>query len=400
MDRASPLPYESRNARVLLVDDTPANLTALVAVLEPLGCDVVQARSGTEALREILRTEFAVVLLDIMMPELDGFETARLIKSRAATRELPIIFLTAYSADRGRLLEAYARGGADVLTKPLDPEIVRAKVSVFLDLFLKQRQVEQQALIIGQKRQEALQAHDRYESERDARAQAEAIAAAREQMLAVVAHDLRNPMGAISASLDMVAQETGSFAVAESVQKHVARAKRCLHSMNRLVSDLLDASRVESGHGISIVPAAAESATLIRDSVDLLAPTISQKRQAVAVSTAECRVTVDRDRLLQVLSNLIGNAVKFTPEHGRIEVTSECKDDLLHIVVEDSGPGVPPEERELIFQPFRQVRAHADGVGLGLAIARGIVEAHGGRIWVEPAEAKGSRFCLTLPRNA
>lgn len=402
MLRSTPPPPEPAEAAVLLVDDKLANLVALQAVLEPLGCTLVQARSGEEALRELLRREFALVLLDMLMPGMSGLETAALIKARPATQAVPIIFLTAHSVDNPRLLQAYAQGAADVLVKPLDPQIVRAKVAVFVELYVKHREIERRGEIILKREREASSVRALYEAERLARAHAEAAARAREQVLAIVSHDLRNPLAAATACLELIARQAADPQRVENVQEQVRRAKRSLAAMEQLVSDLLDIARVESGHAPKPPLIDTDLAELVREVAEVLHPLVVQKQQELQLVTAPCRIGCDRPRVAQVLMNLLGNAIKFTPTSGALRVELVDGEREVSVTIDDSGPGVPAAEAERIFDAFRQgegERSGSEGFGLGLAIARSAVQAHGGRIGVEPSDLGGSRFWFTLPRR-
>src|SRR5882762_5726007 len=176
-------------AGVLLVDDVAANLVALEAILEPLGCQIVRATSGHDALRQILFRDFAVVLMDVMMPDLDGLAPAALIKNRPAHRHVPIMFLTALDADPKAVARGYALGAVDFLAKPLDPDVLRSKVAVFVELFLRGQELKEQTELARQRERELLENRRLYETERGARVYAETIARAREEIIAVVSHD-------------------------------------------------------------------------------------------------------------------------------------------------------------------------------------------------------------------
>ena len=219
---------------------------------------------------------------------------------------------------------------------------------------------------------------------------------ARDRVLRVVAHDLRNPLNVISLTAGFLAE----MVPPDSDQRgHIDRILRAATGMDRLISDLLDVARIE-GKRLALQCCLADPATVLREAVENGRTLATRKRQLLAADLPPSvrPSAFDRDRILQVLTNLIDNAIKFTPEEGLIRISVRDVDDSLHFSVRDSGPGVPPEHLELLFEPFwRGGNRSIEGAGLGLAIARGIVEAHGGRIWAESTPGTGSAFHFTLP---
>jgi signal transduction histidine kinase len=384
-------------ACVLLVDDVAANLLALEAILEPLGCQLIRARSGPEALERSLQTECAVFLIDLIMPGMDGLETASLLRTRSATRRVPIIFITAHS-DARRVMQSYATGAVDVLSKPLEPDIVRAKVAVFLELWLNRRELQKQAEEVTRHEREALRSRELYEFERLARTAAESARKAREEALAVVAHDLRSPMAAIEGTVTLLQRILANFERAPLAFEHLGRIRNSLTYMQRLVRDWLEVCRYEGGQ-IVLQKRATDARDLASQVLEHLKPAATLKRQKLVLDVESEPVLCDPDRTLQVLTNLIDNAIKFTPEDGSIHLRGTIEDGEFKFIVEDPGVGISTDDAERIFSPFWQAAAQAQsGMGLGLAIARSIVQAHGQRIWVESEPGAGSRFQFTLPR--
>ena len=383
------------DACVLLVDDVPANLLALETVLDPLGCQLLKARSGQEALELALQNDCALFLIDLVMPGMDGFETASLLRTRSATRRVPLIFITAH-ADARRVTQSYDTGAVDVLTKPLDVEVVRAKVAVFLELWLNRRELQKQAEKLTRHEGEALRTRELYESERMARAAAEAAREAREQVLAVVAHDLRSPMAAIAGTATLLELALSDAARLEDAFAHLTRIRGSLAYMQRLVGDLLEVCRYEGGQ-IVLQKRTVDARELASQVIENLKPTAALKRQQLMLDVPSSALWCDRGRMLQVLTNLLDNAIKFTPEHGAIHVRGAAGAAEFRFTVEDPGVGISREDVDRIFAPFWQAAAEAQyGVGLGLAIARSIVHAHGQRIWVESVPKRGSRFSFTV----
>jgi CheY-like chemotaxis protein len=285
-------------ARVLVVDDHPANRLAVEAVLEPLGHELVMASSGREALGHLLQQEFALILLDVQMDGMDGLETATLIKQTKRTRHTPIIFLTAVSRDAEHIFRGYKHGAVDYLVKPFDPDALRAKVSVFVDLYVQSEQIKHQARMLAENTQ-------LYEHERRARAEAEAAMRAREHVLAVVSHDLRGPLASIMIGASMLAEELPASAENASFVKHAAAIKRATEQMSQLLNDLLDVSRIESGY-LSLEREPHPSAELIRAAVETFQPQAEQRRLQLHFDdeAGNTHVLCDRSRVLQVFSNL------------------------------------------------------------------------------------------------
>jgi signal transduction histidine kinase len=353
---------------VLLVDDRPDNLVALEASLNPLGVRIVKARSGEEALLHLLRETFAVILLDVQMPRLDGLETARLIRNREQTRHIPIIFVTAFARETAYVFKAYARGAVDYLLKPLEPEILRAKVRVFCDLFIRGEQIRRQAM----------------------RAQPGDV------FLTAVVHELQTPLAAAKAQAQLALHQ-----LAPRGEQNTARALHLIaHEIDRLarlVSDLLDADRLELGL-FEVRPFWFDLPELLEEVRARLQP-LSDKHPIEVRAPEHLPVLADRDRLDQLLSNMLSNAIRYSPDGGAIEVMAEQSRDQVHLSVRDNGLGVPMEHQQAIFERFSRAHRAFGGLGLGLTISKGIVDGHRGKIWVESdgVPSHGSTFHVTLP---
>jgi len=383
---------------VLIVDDVEANLLALEAVLSPFNCQLVRATSGKEALRHLLFHDFAVLLIDVLMPDLDGIATAGLIKNRPATRHVPIIFLTGLETKAKDVSQAYAQGAVDYLVKPFDPDILRSKVAVFVELFLKRQELQVQTALAQKKEREAVENRRLYETERGARAHAEEIARAREDIIAVVSHDLRNPMTSILANAAIIKRRLLQ-GDADTVRACVETIERSVSQMDSLVNDLLDTARIQAGN-LAVDMKVEDVRSLLQQIAEQFRPVLGAKQQVLDivvqpdVTLAKC----DRQRVFRVFSNLIGNASKFSPAGETIGVEASVRPGEILFGVTDHGCGISSDQQAHIFEPYWQASQERKlGLGLGLAIAKGIVEAHGTRIWVESQVGTGSCFLFTLP---
>jgi signal transduction histidine kinase len=354
---------------VLLVDDRPENLMALEAVLKPLKIKLVKARSGEEALVHLLRDTFALILLDVQMPKLDGLQTAELIKQREQTRHVPIIFITALSREAAYVFKGYAQGAVDYLLKPIDPEILRAKVRVFCDLWVRGERLHKQA------------------------AQSEM----KDVFLASVAHEMRTPLAAAKAQAQLALHQLAQSGCEQPSASALQLISRQIDKVARLVSDLLDVNRLEAGV-LQLTRGEVDLGVLVREVVarlHVLAPAAP-----ISIAAPEhLSIVGDRDRLEQVLTNLVTNAIRYSPANASIEVKAELNGESAKLSVRDHGMAVPLDQQRRIFERFTRVRPGGEGLGLGLAIAKAIVEQHGGNIWVESSgvPGEGSIFFVRLP---
>jgi PAS domain S-box-containing protein len=511
MEPTSPEPFP-----LLLVDDTPANLVALKAILSLPNYRLFTASSGEEALRIVEREKIGIILLDVVMPNMDGFEVATRLKAMPEKRLIPILFLTAVATDISYVYRAYDVGAVDYLVKPLDSHMVLKKVTVFAELVRQREQIERHAeelrelqrrdydlriaelrvagdrryrklvdgidhaiawtadeslrvtfvsrqasRILGYPLADFLQPdfwpehlhpedretvialfrrallegcdlvcnhrlvasdgrtlwfHSGMSGERGvgsvptelhgfsvdvtdlktAEELARRATQARDNLLAIVSHDLRSPLHSIMLSARMLAREIANPEDAPRALRQIATIVHSAERMEHLISELLDLAQLEAG-GLAIQRNSVDAATLIHDSIEILRPAATEKRLHLDSESAPGIVALaDRDRILQVMSNLIGNAIKFTPDGGWIRVRVMRSDGEAQFTVSDTGPGIAPEHLPQIWGRFWQSNRDG-GVGLGLTIAKALVEAHGGRIWAETHIGSGTTFHFTLP---
>lgn len=514
-------------ASVLLVDDNPSNLVALKAVLQAPHYRLLMATSGAEALSLAESEEFAVVLLDVRMPGMNGLEVAAALKRSERTRYVPIIFVTAVETEVQHIYQAYKAGAVDYLIKPLDTDAVRSKVATFVELFTQRKEIERQAEQIRENdrreyelRLKELQvaSDERYRKlvegidhviawsadpgslqlsfvskqavrvlgyplsdfmspafwrdhlhpddreqfegavrramsegadqalnhrmlaaggrvvwfhtglsvERDPSKYAEVLhgistdvsdlklaeerqaalasenarlVRARDELLEVVSHDLRNPLSAISLSarrIELSPEASGT------TKRSVQMIRRSVSRAERLLADLLDLESLEGGLNLEKQNQCPRA--LVAEGVEQVEGQAREKSVAIEteVDASDKHVPCDRERVLRVFSNLLENALRFSPEGGTIKVRAAAANGQVEFSVSDNGPGIPPESLQRVFDRYwraaqEQTGRRRDGLGLGLTIAKGIVEAHGGRIWVESQTGKGSTFSFTLP---
>jgi PAS domain S-box-containing protein len=512
------IPGDQGPANLLLVDDRRENLVALEAILSGSGYRLLTATSGVDALKIALREPLAVVLLDVVMPGMDGYEVARHLKELERTRDVPIIFLTALATDVQNIYRAYEVGAVDYIIKPLDSEVVRKKVAVFVDLVRQREQIARQARALHEadrreyelKLAEIRVAGDRryrklvegidhaigwttdetlrftfvsrqaarilgipmeqflqpgfwetllHPEDRDAvlamfhralaegaelvsnhrmlgaggqmrwfrtgvsgerasggeaaelhgisvdvtelkHAEEEARRAThvREELLAIVAHDLRTPLSSIRTSAGLLERVAGR-AGDERVEKTIQIIARSTERMDRLISALLDFALIQAER-LTVERRPVDVAGIVQETVEMFRPAASEKEIRIDGHCVEdLRLHGDRDRVLQVLSNLVGNAIKFTPEGGSVTLRAERSGSDALFSVFDTGLGIVEEEMPHIWERYWQARRGraTGGVGLGLSIAKGLVEAHGGRIWVESRSEGGTTFHFTIP---
>jgi len=408
-------------ARILIVDDLPEKLLVYRTLLEDLEAQIVEAHSGTEALKRVLEGEFAVILLDVNMPDIDGLETANLIRRHKNGRHTPIIFITSY-ADEMQTARGYQLGAVDYILSPVIAPVLRTKVRVFVDLYearaalalsnqeLETRVAERTAEL--QKSNERLHAEIaerlRAEAEREAllarekvlRAEAEELSRLKDEFLATMSHELRTPLNAIFGWITLLRTRRLDEATQERALETIERNAR---AQKRLIEDLLDVSRIVTGK-VALELVTVDPRRVVEAALETMHPAAQTKGLKITplLDTNAGTVRGDFARLQQVVCNLLSNAIKFTDAGGHIEVCLARRNDEVEISVTDSGQGIKPEFLPLVFDRFRQedgsISRRHGGLGLGLAIVRHLVELHAGSVEAQSAgEGEGARFVVRLP---
>lgn len=408
-------PLDMQIPKILLVNDDEPTLIALKAILTNSSVDngyqIFEAHSGEETLRLVLKHQFAVIILDVSMPSIDGFETAQLIHSRATSAFTPIIFITAYYADEIKRLKGYELGAVDFLLTPILPQILRSKVEVFVELAKKTLILENkteelaklnQSLMV--KQYQDLKRHNEIlklevEVRKVAEREVNEINRKKDVFLATLAHELRNPLGPIRNSIKILEN------LDELTPKHnqlLNIISRQTDQMVRLVDDLLDASRISLGK-ILLQPVDLAIDELIQAAVESSSTLIQDRghKMNVVINSKDLYVHGDKVRLVQIISNLLNNAAKFTPQGGLISLTVDREGDFVIIKVTDNGIGLTKQHLETIFDLFVQHGRVEDrsqeGLGIGLPLVKNLTELHGGEILVEsPGSGLGSTFIIKL----
>jgi signal transduction histidine kinase len=423
----------SAPANILMVDDQPARLLTYRAILEPLGHNLVAVNSGLEALDALMKQDFAVVLLDVKMPGMDGFETAELIHDHPRFETIPIIFVTGVHVTEFDRLKGYKAGAIDYVYIPVIPEILRSKVAVLVELYAKRRELQAVNRELAESNQQLADANNALQTEKTRqleelnghlqlandqlsrtnqsleneireRTRAENLlkeaVVKRDEFLAMLSHELRNPLSPLrNASHMLMLGETQDPKIIWSR----GVIERQLKHMIRLVDDLLDVSRIARGK-IVLVSERVNVGDIVAAAVETVQPLLDQKKQHLELTTSDPVPTVRGDpvRLSQVVGNLLHNAAKYTGEGGRIVLATRVHEGRAEICVRDSGIGISPEAMPRIFELFTQIPSErvnsSGGLGIGLALVRALVELHGGEIDVASEGIdRGSEFTVRLP---
>ncbi len=407
---------------ILLVDDQPARLLAYRAILAPLAENLIEANSGAEALRHLMERECALILLDVNMPGMDGFETASMIHQHPRFEKTPIIFVTAINVSDMDRMRGYKLGAVDYVTVPIIPEILRSKVVVLAELYRKRRDLQlanqrleqaNEALRVEKARElsrlnESLRLANNELGTRNTELQAqiaERVSAElrllevnrrKDEFLATLAHELRNPLAALGNALN-------ALQLAERVDPLHEAMLRQLKLLVRLIDDLLDIARINRGK-LTVQRTPTTLRAVLDSAIETATPLLLADRHPldVRMPDGDVELYVDHDRLSQVFSNLLNNAAKYSSSGSPIALYASSDENHVEVAISDSGIGLAPGKIDEIFEAFAQIDTSIErsrgGLGIGLTLVKRIVELHGGRV-VAHSEGlgRGSRFAVTLP---
>ncbi len=368
-------------ANILVVDDNLDNLKLLVHMLKAGGYKVRPVTGGELALKAVRRMPSDLILLDINMPDLDGYEVCRRLKADDRLKDIPVIFLSAFgeTADKVR---GFSAGGVDYITKPFELEEVKARISAHLRIRQLQSELERQ----NSRLQASVQELRKLEELRN-------------NLTDMIVHDMRSPLTGISEYLELGLE---SSELPEKTRKWLTAAKDCVRVLMEMANTLLDVSRMEAGE-LPLEPTLCDLRTLADQAADSMRMMAEQKEITVRVRGDSEPVSCDQDLIRRVINNLLHNALKYTPKGGAVGIVISRAAEGPHIKVTDTGCGIPPEYHEKIFEKFGQVPAKGRGPrrssGLGLAFCRLALQSHCGQIGVESEPGKGSTFWFTLPAD-
>lgn len=356
-------------ANILIVDDNPAKLESVAAMIENDYLNIVKVEEGYAAVNKANETQFALILLDVSMPGLDGYETASMIRSSSKNSTTPIIFITdTYFAEEHKF-KGYSSGAVDYLTTPFVPKIVKSKVDIFVNLFRRTKKLEQ-------------------------------VLAKNEKFYSIIAHDLRSPFHPLL-GLSQILMDDADKLPPEEINEISTEINRVANKLLQLLNDLLELTRLRSEDFI-YAPTKVKLKNVVEHVFDLVSSTAGVKKITLCNQTEGHLILADKIMLQTIIQNLVSNAIKFTPAEGMITVSSKEVGDSIEINVTDNGIGIKPENFEKLFASdvkFTTTGTNQEiGTGLGLSICKELAETQNGSISVRSEIGKGTTFTITLPK--
>ena len=367
---------------ILAVDDTPENLGLLFEYLDQAGFTVLLVQNGENALKQAEQNLPDLILLDIMMPGLNGFEVCQLLKKNAKTRGIPVIFMTALNDPEDKI-KGFELGGVDYITKPIQYREVLARVKTHLTLRRLQQELEEK------------NRHLERQGE-----QLQELNASKDRFFSILSHDLRSPFNGLCGITEILLDHFDDFPP-EKIKDFLGRLKESTDMLYALLENLLTWSRVQAGR-LDYFPQQLEIHELIRNTVQLFSPNAEQKQISLVNTVKEPVYAVGDGKMIDtVIRNLLSNAIKFTHPGGKVHISAQQDETQLTVSVSDSGIGIDKDHQPRLFridESFKRLgTAEERGTGLGLILCKEFIEQHHGTIWVESESGKGSTFRFTLP---
>lgn len=367
---------------ILIVDDTPENLISLKKVLEKHDFEVDTAASGEEALKKVLKNSYVLIILDVQMPGMDGFEVAEAISGYSKAKETAIIFLSAANTEFKFIAKGYSSGGLDYITKPVDMNILLLKVKTFYRIYEQNRKLnEMQNTLLAE-------IETRKEAERK-----------KDEFISIASHELKTPLTSVKGYVQLLERSVNKGDT-ETVKKHLTKAQVQLEKLNHLIADLLDVSKIESGK-IKFNTQDFSIDQLIDNLIEVMHQS-NPEFKINRIGYANCDIYGDEMRLEQVIINFLTNAIKYSPGTNEINLTVNIKDNQLYLSVKDFGIGMSLEHQQNVFDKFYRVEETSQrfpGLGIGLYISSEIITRHGGKVGLNSEYGKGSEFYFIIPTN-
>jgi signal transduction histidine kinase len=368
---------------ILIVDDTPENLISLKRVLERHNFEVDTASSGEEALKKVLKNEYVLIILDVQMPGMDGFEVAEAISGYSKAKETAIIFLSAVNKELKFITKGYSSGGLDYITKPVDMDILLLKVKTFYRIYEQSRKlIEIQKALLD---------------EIEYRKQAERK---KDEFISIASHELKTPLTSVKGYMQLLGRSVEKGDI-PTVKKHLEKAQIQLEKLNELIADLLDISKIESGK-LKFNKKGFAIDDLLDSVIDIIRQT-NPEFNILRKGKIGLEVYADEMRIEQVIINFLTNAIKYSPGTNEIQINVNVIGDKVYVGVRDFGIGIGPDQQKSVFDKFYRVEEtaiHFQGLGIGLFISAEIIKRHGGEVGVKSTLGEGSEFYFILPINS
>lgn len=368
---------------ILIVDDTPENLISLKRVLERHNFEVDTASSGEEALKKVLKNEYVLIILDVQMPGMDGFEVAEAISGYSKAKETAIIFLSAVNKELKFITKGYSSGGLDYITKPVDMDILLLKVKTFYRIYEQSRKlIEIQKALLD---------------EIEYRKQAERK---KDEFISIASHELKTPLTSVKGYMQLLGRSVEKGDI-PTVKRHLGKAQIQLEKLNELIADLLDISKIESGK-LKFNKKCFSIDELLDSVTDIIHQT-NPEFNILRKGKVGLEVYADEMRIEQVIINFLTNAIKYSPGTNEIKINVNLVGEKVYVGVRDFGIGIAPDQQKSVFDKFYRVEEtaiHFQGLGIGLFISAEIIKRHGGEVGVKSTPGEGSEFYFILPINS